>query len=125
MALYDQSELLSVSQSLAPANYTASTNGDTVSTSDYESVMVTFAAGTITDGTHTPSVEVSEDGGSTWSAVANADLVGSLSAMTTDSTQTVGYVGQANAVRGVTTVAGATSGGVYTAVVTLGNKGAK
>lgn len=125
MALYDQSELLSVNQSLAPAARTASANGSTVSTSDYESVMVTFAAGTITDGTHTPSVEVSQDGGSTWAAVANADLVGSLSAITTDSTQTVGYVGQANAVRAVTTVSGATTGGVYAATVTLGNKGSK
>lgn len=123
MALYDQSELLSVNQSLPPASRTASANGTTVSTSDYESVMVTFAAGTVTDGTHTPSVEVSQDGGSTWTALTDADLVGPLVAITTNSTQTVGYVGRANAVRAVVTVAGATSGGTYAATVTLGNKG--
>lgn len=123
MALYDQSQLLDVSQSLSPDTYTASANGSAVSQSDYESMMVTFAAGTITDGTHTPSVEISTDGGSSWTSLTDADLVGSLVAITSNSTQTVGVVGQATDIRAVTTVAGATSGGVYTATVTRGNKG--
>lgn len=125
MPLYDRSENLDVAQSLSPATYTASANGATVPFDDYESAAVVFSVGTITDGTHTPSVEISEDGGSTWTALTDSDLVGSLSALASDTVQEVGYVGHATDIRPVTTVSGATSGGVYEAFVIRGDKGSQ
>lgn len=125
MPLYDQSEVLTIKQTLAPSDYTAATNGSTVAINDNESVTVVFNAGTITDGTHTPTLEYSQDGGSTWTALTNDDLVGTLAAMASDTPQSVGWIGVGNAIRAVTTVAGATSGGVYSATVILGNKGSK
>lgn len=125
MPLYDRSENLDVAQSLSPATYTASTNGSAVSFDDYESATVVFSPGTITDGTHTPSVEISEDGGSTWSALTDSDLVGSLSDLASDTVQMVGYIGHATDIRAVTTVSGATDGGDYEAFVIRGDKGSQ
>lgn len=125
MPLYDESEALDFSQSLAPATYTASANGSSVSLAGYESATVVFSAGSITDGTHTPSLEFSDDYGSTWTAISNSDLVGSLSALSSNEVQAAGWIGFATNLRAVTTVAGATSGGVYGASIVLGNKGAQ
>lgn len=122
MPLYDQSENIDFAQSLSPAARTASANGTSVSLTNYESATVVFDVGTITDGTHTPSVEYSTDGGSSWTALTNADLVGSLSALASNTIQAVGWTGIATNIRAVTTVAGATTGGVYGAHVVLGNK---
>jgi len=123
MPLYDHSEDLSANQSLSPATYTASANGTGVSLGDYEAAMVVFDVGTITDGTHTPTVEKSVDNGSSWTALTDSDLVGSLSDLSSDTVQEVGFVGSATDLRAVTTVSGATSGGVYSATVVLGEKG--
>lgn len=125
MPIYDRSENLDVAQSVSPAAHTASVNGSTVRFDDYESATVVFSAGTITDGTHTPSVEISEDGGSTWSALTDADLVGSLVDITSDSVQAVGYIGHATHIRAVSTVSGTTDGGVYEACVIRGDKGSQ
>lgn len=126
MPLYDQSENLDVQQSLAPATRTASENGSAVSFDDYEAATIVFSPGTITDGTHTPSVEVSSDGGSSWSALTDSDLVGSLSDLASDTVQMVGYraLGVTD-VRAVITVSGTTNGGDYEAFVIRGIKGSQ
>lgn len=123
MPLYDHSEKLSVEQSLSPATYTASANGAGVSLGGHEAAMIVFDVGTITDGAHTPTVEKSVDNASSWTALTDADLVGSLSDLASGTVQEVGFVGVATDLRTVTTVSGATSGGVYSATVVLGEKG--
>jgi len=106
--------------SLAPAAYTASTNGQGVDLRGFESAAIAFVAGTVTDGTHTPSVEESDDG-SAWSAVAAADLDRSLANLASGTVQRVGYRGAKRHLRAVLTVTGATTGAVATAVVVRGN----
>jgi hypothetical protein len=120
MPLYDLRNNINILQTLAPATRTATATGGSVDTGPFNSAVVEFSAGAITDGTHTPSVEVSDDN-SIWTAVANADLQGELSALSANSVQRVGYVGGGRYIRGVVTVAGATSGGVSGANVILGH----
>lgn len=110
---------LDVVQSLAPAARTASANGSGVDLQDYLGAMVVFELGAKTDGTHTPSVEESDDN-STFSAVAAADLLGSLSAMSANTVQRVGYIGSKRYIRAVMTVSGATTGALSSAVVVRG-----
>lgn len=109
-----------VQNSLAPAARTASANGTGVDLANFASATVAFSVGTITDGTHTPSVEESDDN-STYTAVAAADLIGTLAALASSTNQRVGYRGTKRYVRAVTTVAGATTGGVYAGVVIRGD----
>ncbi|MDA8254986.1 MAG: hypothetical protein M0Z99_04980 [Betaproteobacteria bacterium] len=109
-----------VQNSLAPAARTASANGSGVDLANFASATVAFVVGTITDGTHTPSVEESDDN-STFTAVAAADLIGTLAALASNTNQRVGYRGSKRYLRAVSTVAGATTGGVYAAVVIRGD----
>ena len=109
-----------VQNSLAPAARTASANGTGIDLANFASATVAFSVGTITDGTHTPSVEESDDN-TTFNAVAAADLIGSLAALASNTNQRVGYRGSKRYLRAVSTVAGATTGGVYAAVVIRGD----
>lgn len=109
-----------VQNSLAPAARTASDNGTGIDLANFASATVAFVVGTITDGTHTPSVEESDDN-STFTAVAAADLIGTLAALASNTNQRVGYRGSKRYIRAVSTVAGATTGGVYAAVVIRGD----
>ncbi|MFW1676448.1 hypothetical protein ACFVYJ_01520 [Pontibacter sp. JAM-7] len=111
---------IGVVQSIAPAAITSTTEGAGVDLQDYGSAVVVFHPGTITDGTHTPTVEESDDN-SSFSAVATADLQGTLAALTSDTVQRVGYKGTKRYIRAVSTVAGASTGGVYGAEVVVGN----
>lgn len=95
---------LSVAQSLAPAARTASANGTGVDLlgKRKDAVAVLFDIGLFTDGSFTLSVEESDDD-SSYSAVAAADLEGSLSVVdgTDDdnTTQIVGYKGTKRYIR--------------------------
>lgn len=97
--------------SMVPDSYTATTNGSGVDLRDYDGAMVVFQAGTADtvdgDETYTPSVEESDDN-SSFSAVAASDLEGSLSDMTANSVQRVGYIGSKRYVRTVLTLGGTT-----------------
>lgn len=105
--------------SLAPAARTASANGSGVDLQGFDAALISFVVGTITDGTHTPSVEESTDN-SVFTPVAATDLIGSLAALASSTNQSVGYRGGKRYVRAVSTVAGATTGGVYAAIVVRG-----
>lgn len=109
-----------VQNSLAPAARTATANGTGVDLANFASATVAFVVGTITDGTHTPSVEESDDN-SVYTAVAAADLIGSLSNLTSNTNQRVGYRGTKRYIRAKTTVTAATTGGVYAGVVIRGD----
>lgn len=116
----DTKQTQDVITSLAPAARTATANGTGVDLQNFQSATVAFVVGTITDGTHTPTVQESDDN-STFDAVAAADLIGTLAALATNTNQRVGYKGSKRYVRAVSTVAGATTGGVYSAVVLRGD----
>jgi fluoride ion exporter CrcB/FEX len=110
---------LEVKTSLAPKTRTASENGTGVDLQGFEAALVVIHAGTITDGTHTPKLQESDDN-STWSDVGSSDLLGSFSNISSNSIQTVGYIGSKRYIRVVATVSGATSGGIYGATIVKG-----
>jgi len=113
---------------LGPATYTETTNGAPVdrsspALSNFRSAMLVVLAGTVTDGTHAIKLQES-DNGSDWSDVDSGDLQGEAISVTTANDEQVhelGYVGHARYLRAVTTVADATSGGMYGAVIVLGD----
>lgn len=113
---------IDVQTSLAPTgNRTASANGTGVATGPFESTTVVFQVGTITNGTHTPSVEVSDDD-STYTAASASQLIGSLAALASNTNQRVGVVGPPKYVRAVVTVTGSpATGGQYAAIVVRGH----
>lgn len=110
-----------VVQSVVPTgNRNASVNGASVDLANYDAATAVITAETITDGTHTPTIEESDASGSGFTTVAAADLIGSLVAITANSVQRVGYRGKKRYIRVVVTVAGATTGGKYAGVVVRG-----
>ncbi|QXE36974.1 hypothetical protein KQY30_24945 [Streptomyces sp. GMY02] len=88
----------------------------------HQSAMLLVHTGTITDGSHVITLEVS-DNGSSWAAAAAADLQGALPTLGTaddDKVFEVGYTGTKRYLRAVTTPSGTTTGGVYGATILLG-----
>ncbi len=117
----DIKNITGVSTSLAPAARTATANGTGVDVSGFDSVMVSYVVGAITDGTHTPKIQDSDDN-STYADVAAGDLIGSLSVLAANTNQRVGYRGLKKWVRAVTTITGGpATGGVYAAAVIVQN----
>ncbi|MFB7421588.1 hypothetical protein ACFC1L_44385, partial [Streptomyces sp. NPDC056210] len=116
---------------LAIAARTATANGTTVDralsgasgTNEwFSTAMLVVHTGAITDGTHAITVEVS-DNGTDWAAAPAAHIQGSLPSVGSsndDALYEVGYIGPSRYLRAVTTVAGATTGGVYGATILLG-----
>lgn len=110
---------IDVQTSLVPDDYTASANGSGVDLRGFDGALVAFVVGTVTDGTHTPKVQESDDD-STYTDVAAADLLGSLSDLASTTNQRVGYIGSKRHVRAVLTVSGATVGAQVAALVVRG-----
>lgn len=106
--------------SIASAAVTASVNGVGVDLQGYGSAAIVFNPGVITDGTHSPSVEESDDN-SAFTAVSANDLQGTLIDLASNVNQKIGYKGNKRYIRAVSTVATATVGGIYGAQVVLGN----
>lgn len=100
------------SVSLNPGAKTATANGTGVDLQGKYAAEVVFLVGTITDGTHTPSLDESDDN-STFTACAAADMSGSLAVLASNTVRIVGYLGSKRYIRAKSTVAGATTGGVY------------
>lgn len=118
---------LLVKNTLTPAARTASVNGTSVDRAEdssmFQDALVVIAVGTVTDGTHTFEVQHSDDN-SSWAAVADADLQGAEPVVITTNDETVyeiGYKGLKRYLRVATTVATATTGGLYGASVVLAN----
>ncbi|MFI8254084.1 hypothetical protein [Streptomyces filamentosus] len=83
------------------------------------SAVLIVHAGTVTDGTHTVSLQESDDD-STWAAAPAASLQGSVPAITSANDETVyelGYVGSKRYLRAVVVTASATTGGTLGAVI--------
>jgi hypothetical protein len=110
-------------QSIVPAAHTATATGTSVDTAGFESATIYIDAGVITDGSHVITLQDSPDN-STWTT-NTTDLLGSTPTLTTgannggSAVSSFGYKGGARYIRVVSTVSGATTGGVYGASITL------
>jgi hypothetical protein len=124
MAYRDLRSNMDAVHTLAPAARAATANGVSVDLRGFEGAMAVVHFGTWTDGTHTPSLEESNDG-TTFTAVAAADLIGSFSAVTSaagnNTVQRVGYSGSRRFIRVTMTVATATTGATSSAAIVRGN----
>lgn len=96
--------------SIAPLIRTTSVNGSGVDLANVLENVIFVQCGALTDGTHTPKIQESADN-SSFTDVAAADLVGSLSALTANTTQKVSYIGSKRYIRAVNTVTGSPSTG--------------
>lgn len=112
--------------SLSPAALTNGTvNGTGVDLQEYDSAMVVFFSGAVTDGSHALSIEESDTLGSGYTTVAAADLIGTLTTPLTgtedDVVTSIGYKGSKRYIRPTVVTTGATTGGIIGAVVLRGH----
>lgn len=108
--------------SLAPLARTATANGTGVDLQGYQSCEFYVITGTMTDGAHTINLQESDDN-STYTSIADADILGIEPALVLTDDNVIkkaGYLGRKRYVRVITTVSGATTGGVYCAIVQRG-----
>ncbi len=105
--------------SIDPDDYIATVNGLGVDLQGFEGSAVVFSVGTVTDGTHTPKIQESDDN-SIWNDVAVADQEGTLSVLASDTNQRVGYKGAKRYLRSVLTISGATTGAQAASLVLRG-----
>lgn len=113
-------------RALSPAARTNGTvNGPAVDlgTTGAESALVVFNTGTITDGSHAFAVEESDASGSGFAAVPAARLQGTVPTVTApdDDTQfEAGVIVQKRYLRVTVVTTGATTGGIFSAVIVAG-----
>ena len=123
--LYDD---MAAASSLPSAIRTAAATvpGTTVDTqganhNNYRSAMVIAVAGAVTDGTHTVKIQESPDN-STWTDVPAGSVMGDSGVFATaqaNTTQRLVYLGSMRYIRAAVTTAGATVGGVVSAIVVM------
>lgn len=114
---------VTVVNALRTATVTGTGVDRNVGNAGYQSALVVVFTGTITDGTHTVEVQDSDDN-VTFAAVADAYLQGAepvVAAANDDTVYEIGYTGGKRYLRVVVTAAGTTTGGVYGALVVLGD----
>ena len=121
MTIRDMSDNVDVALSLAPAARVNGTfNGTAVDLRGYDSAMLVVNFGAYTDGTHTTSLQHSDDG-ATFTTASASELNGAFTAVNSgggaNSTQRVGYSGSKRYIRAVLTVSGATSGALSEASI--------
>lgn len=104
---------------------TASADGASADLKGFHSVAVVVDSDAWTDGTHTISLEESDDN-STFTAVASDDIIGSApvidGATDDDQAYKFGYSGGKRYIRVITTVSGATTGAIYGALIVKGHE---
>lgn len=125
--LYSNS-LAVLALSSATRNANAAVNGVSIDLAQYgnnsRDVVFVVTTGAITDGTHAFTVEESDSSGSGFTAVESTRVLGSLPSAGASDDNVVFSFGvrpTKRYVRLVATTAGATSGGVFSAVALLGN----
>lgn len=107
-------------QSLAPALRNATANGTSADTAMYESAAALICVGTITDGTHVPKLQESDDNAA-WGDVAAGDLSGAFANLASSTVQKVGYLGRKRYLRVVVTVTPGATGGTYAGTILRGD----
>ena len=118
----DINKQVAIASSFVPLLRTATVTGTGVDLAGYRSAMVLVHVGTVTDGTHTLSLEESDDD-STYTDVAAGDMSGSFTAAATATkVQEVGYLGTKRYIRVKSTVTGSpATGGTYGATIIRGD----
>ena len=124
MTLRDLRNNVSPAHSLEPAvRPTGTYTGTGVDLQGYHSALLLVHFGAYTHGTHTPTLEHSDDNPS-YATVGAAELDGSLSAVSAgggaNSVQLVGYKGSKRYVRAVMTVASGATGAASAATIVRG-----
>ena len=103
----------------------AATNGAVIDTQGFESVTFAVQSGTITDGSFAVKIQEGDQPTlSDASDVVAGDYIGaaiSFAAAANNLVKKIGYRGSHRYIRAVLTQAGATNGGVMSAVAILGN----
>jgi hypothetical protein len=115
----DLKNKLDAINSIDPDDYTTTENGTGVDLQGFEGASVVFSVGTVTDGTHTPKIQESDDN-STWNDVVTVDQESSLSDLVSDTNQHAGYKGMKRYLRAVLTITGATTGAQAACLVLKG-----
>jgi len=105
--------------SIDPDDYIADVNGSGVDIREFDGSAVVFSVGTVTDGTHTPGIQESDDN-SNWNDVDANDQEGALVDLVSDTNQRVGYKGNKRYLRAMLTVNAATVGAQAAALVIRG-----
>jgi len=119
----DTSAKISLTIAARTANATVNGTGvDMQGTGNFfRTAMLLVVAGGVTDGTHTVTLQESDDN-TTFTAVAAGDLQGSLTAVSSANANTVqrqSYIGSKRYLRASVTTTGATSGGTYGGLILL------
>lgn len=124
MLKLDLENQLKISQLIDPVLRTSSVNGSSVNraTNNSGSVAFVFHQGAITDGTHTPKLQESDDD-SSWSDVAAGDYTTALAALVADAQQATSYKGTKQYVRPVITITGSPSTGAISGCVAVEARG--
>lgn len=127
MTTKDIRNTIDTAHSLEPAvRPTGTSNGAGVDLTGYQSAAMIVYFGAYTNGTHTPSLEHSDDNAS-FSAVPAGDLEGSFtpvnSAGGVNSQQRVGYRGGKRYLRAVMVVASGATGAASTALILRSHAG--
>jgi hypothetical protein len=100
-----------VLQSVVPLLRTTTVTGSAVDLANAQENMILVQCGALTDGTHTPKITECATSGGTYTDVAAADLVGSLSALTANTAQLVSYIGSLRYIKVVITTTGSPATG--------------
>ena len=113
-------DLFTHSLSIPPIAKTATVTGSAIDLANGNENELVFFPGLWTDGTFALSVTESSDN-TTYSAVAAADLVGTLANWTTTTTtpQKVGYIGSKRYLKPIITVTGSPTTGMVVAVACI------
>lgn len=123
----DLKSVLDEVPTLPPATRVNGTaNGSTVDLRGFDAAMVTFGTGAYTDGTHTPSIQHSDDD-STYTTVPADALAGAFAAFASaggaNAVQRVNYLGGKRYLRGVIVTTGASTGAPSRMSVVRGRPG--
>ena len=114
----DMKNNVDAAKSINPAVYNSNPPLTGVDIRGFDSAMAVIQSGALTDGTHTPKLQESDDN-STYTDVAAADLEGTLANISADAVQRIGYKGAKRYVRVFVTSNG-TTGAIYGAVILRG-----
>lgn len=105
--------------SINPGVHNSDQTGSTVDLSGCNSAIAVIMSGTLTDGTHTPKLQESDDD-SSWSDVSSDDIEGTMAALGANAVVRHGYKGAKRYVRVYVTSTG-TTGCAYGACVIRGD----
>lgn len=122
--MLDLKSHIAPAQSIAPAAYTATTNGADVDLANYDAAVFVVDVGVVTADDLVLTFQEADDDGAgapdSYADVAAADLDGSIPTLTTatdETIATVGYIGNKRWVRAVVTDSGTGDGIVSVTVI--------